>query len=134
MKKISQIILKIFIIILLMQYINTPISNASVWGEILDSSNDFLEEGKKESATIVNFDDQDIRNQVNNIYTILFSLGVALTVVYGAFLGIKFMVGSIEEQAKIKESLIPYVIACIVIFGAFGIWKIIISLMSNILN
>lgn len=38
------------------------------------------------------------------------------------------MLGSIEEKANIKESLIPFVIGCIVVFGAFGIWRIFVSL------
>ena len=42
------------------------------------------------------------------------------------------MVGSVEEQAKIKETLIPYVIGCVIIFGAFGIWKLLVTLLSSI--
>ena len=42
------------------------------------------------------------------------------------------MLGSIEEKANIKESLIPFVIGCIVVFGAFGIWRIFVSLGSKL--
>lgn len=42
------------------------------------------------------------------------------------------MLGGIEEQAKIKETLIPYIVGCIVIFGAFGIWKLAVSIMTEV--
>ena len=42
------------------------------------------------------------------------------------------MLGSMEEKAQIKEALIPFVIGCIVAFGAFGIWKIFITIGNNL--
>ena len=52
--------------------------------------------------------------------------------IIGAILGIKIMWGSIEQQVKAKEMLIPYAIGCIVIFGAFGIWKLCINIFAKI--
>ena len=42
------------------------------------------------------------------------------------------MIGSIEEKAQVKESLIPFVIGCVVVFGAFGIWKMVTELVSMV--
>lgn len=42
------------------------------------------------------------------------------------------MVGSVEQKAKVKDSLLPYIIGCIVIFGAFGIWKIVLTILENV--
>ena len=42
------------------------------------------------------------------------------------------MLGSIEEKAQVKEALIPFIIGCIVVFGAFGIWKIVTQIGSMI--
>ena len=38
---------------------------------------------------------------------------------------------SVEEKANIKEVLVPYVVGCIVIFGAFAIWKLIVTILGN---
>ena len=46
-------------------------------------------------------------------------------------MGIKFMIGSVEEKAEIKAALVPFVIGCIVVFGAFGIWKIVVTIGNN---
>ena len=40
------------------------------------------------------------------------------------------MVGGAEEKANIKEVLVPYVVGCIVIFGAFAIWKLIVTILG----
>ena len=67
---------------------------------------------------------------MNDLYSIVFPLGVAVTVIVGVVLGIKFMLASAEDKAKVKESMVPYVVGCIVIYGAFAIWKISIQLFS----
>lgn len=124
-------IFKIIIIIMIFQFMFIPISNAGFWDDIKDSADSFVENGKNNaSETGVNQDDVD--DAIGKIYNILLALGVALSVIVGAALGIKFMMGSIEEQAKVKEMLMPYATGCIVTFGAFGIWKLVIELLGNI--
>ena len=59
-------------------------------------------------------------------------LGIIIAILVGMFLGIKYMMGSIEEKAELKETLIAYVVGCIVIFGAFGIWKLVAELFSEV--
>ena len=68
----------------------------------------------------------------DNIYNVLSTLGIVLSVIVGGILGIQIMWGSIEQQVKAKEMLMPYVIGCIVIFGAFGIWKLAVTIFSQI--
>lgn len=48
--------------------------------------------------------------------------------VVGIIIGIQFMVASAEDKAKVKETLVPYIVGCIVIFGAFTIWSIAVNL------
>ena len=130
MKKISKIAIKIIMILLVVQLIYMPVSQASFWGEIFDAGDNFLNEGKNASSNIIA--DNSVNTEFNRIYNVLFGIGVALTVIIGAILGIKFMIGTVEEQAKVKEMLMPYIIGCIIIFGAFGIWKLAINIFSNI--
>ena len=131
MKYLLQIAIKIFIILFITIFFSyTPVVNASYWGDIFDSGKQFIEEGKEKSENVI--DERQLQQEVNKIYNILFSLGVVLSVIVGAILGIKFMFGSIEQQVKVKEVLLPYVLACIIIFGAFGIWKIVIEIASQV--
>ena len=128
MKKISQLIL-IIIIVVVVQIISAPICCASAWGDIFEQGDKFIEDGKP-GAEIIN--GAAIKMEFNKIYNILFTLGVVLTVLIGAILGIKFIFGSVEGQAKVKEMLFPYIVGCIVIFGAFGIWKLVVTLLAKI--
>ena len=59
-------------------------------------------------------------------------IGIVLSVIIGGILGIQIMWGSIEQQVKAKEMLMPYVAGCVVIFGAFGIWKICVTIFSQL--
>ena len=66
------------------------------------------------------------------MYNTLLTLGVIVTIAVGGVMGINFMLASAEEKAKLKESMVPYVVGSILIFGAFGIWKMFINIFSQI--
>lgn len=76
-------------------------------------------------------DATQIEDVSNGIYNFLLAIGTGVAVIVGAFLGIKYMTAGIEEKVKVKETLIPYLISCVVLFGAFGIWKIAISIAKT---
>ena len=58
--------------------------------------------------------------------------GLVLAVIIGIILGIQFMTGSVEQKAKVKDALVPYIAGCIIIFGAFGIWKLVVTILRGI--
>ena len=127
---IASYAIKILVIISIVQFIFTPKSEATIsLGNIFETGDQFLEDGKNQD---INIDTKDVQDEVSSIYNILLILGTALIVIIGAILGITFMVSSVEEQAKIKELLVPYVIGCVVIFGAFGIWKLVVGILAGI--
>ena len=77
-------------------------------------------------------DTEKLNSASSTIYNILLVIGICVAVVMTSILGIKFMLGSIEEKAQVKEALIPFIVGCIVVFGAFGIWKIVTEIGSTI--
>lgn len=134
MVKNIELIIKIITFMTIILIMLTPISNASTMDmdSIMQDGDSFLDDGKKTGSNLI--DQSQLKANINDVYNIIFTIGVALSVVIGAVLGIKFMMGSVEEQAKVKETLLPYAIGCIVVFGAFGIWKLIITMGGNIFN
>ena len=68
----------------------------------------------------------------DTLYNILFTIGVVVAAIFGIIIGIQFVTGSVEQKAKVKETLIPYFVGCFVIFGAFGIWKLVITILRVI--
>lgn len=127
--RLINIILKLIIIALLIVLITPNVSFAVSLTDILHSGQNFIDEGKSQNSVI---DSVQLKNSSNSIYNILLVIGVILSVLVGAMLGIKIMWGSIEQQTKAKEALMPYVIGCVLIFGAFGIWKLAVTIFSQI--
>ena len=63
----------------------------------------------------------------------MLAIGITVTVIWGLVIAIKLMMSSVEEKAEYKKLLWPYLIGCIVIFGSFIIWKIVIIIMSGVM-
>lgn len=99
------------------QTIDQTIQGAKNFISNADTSNTINAKGLKEGVDI--------------IYNIFLACGMVVAVAGGVALGIKFMTGSISSKAEVKESLTPYIIGCIIIFGAYAIWKIVITFMQN---
>ena len=45
-------------------------------------------------------------------------------------LGVKYMLGSVEEKAEYKKSLFPYMIGAVFVFGASTIAGIVYSMVK----
>lgn len=59
-------------------------------------------------------------------------IGVVIAIAGIIILGIKYMIGSVEQKAEYKKTLIPYLIGCIFIFAISQIISLIYSLASQI--
>lgn len=124
--------LKLLIILMLsIMIINIamPVQAISIDDIWIQGSN-FLNEGKKNSNGT--FNGKKMKDATDTLYSLFFGAGVAIAVIVGAYLGVKFMTEGVEGKAKIKEALIPFVIGCMIIFGGFSIWKIAMNLFSDI--
>lgn len=103
-------------------------SSESSLSDVISGGDSFIQAGKGGSAQI---DKGSLKNASSSIYNILLICGMIVAVLIGSIMGIKFMIGSVEEKAEIKAALVPFAIGCIVVFGAFGIWKIVVTIGNN---
>lgn len=69
--------------------------------------------------------------KVNNIVGYLKVIGVSASVIGLIIIGIKYMMGSIEEKAEYKKTLIPYVVGCLLVFTVSILPDIIYKVMTN---
>lgn len=60
------------------------------------------------------------------------TVGVVVAVVTTIALGIKYMVGSVEERAEYKKTMMPMFIGMMLLFGVSWIVKLIYNIMSNV--
>lgn len=130
MKKKMKLILYFFISLTILFSLN-PISYAanSTMGGIITSADDFLNNGDINQTPIT---DASIRETSNLIYNVLLTIGIIVAIIWGLIIAMQFITGAVEEKAKIKEALVPYIVGCIIIFGAFGIWKLALIVLRPI--
>ena len=74
----------------------------------------------------------DITKVGNKIMGILQVVGVLIAVIILMVLGIKYMMGSAEEKAEYKKTMIPYIVGAILIFAAATIANAIYNFVSKI--
>lgn len=98
--------------------------------DIIGGAEGFIQTGEANANDKIGEDDLKVLS--NTIYNILLVVGIVAAVIVGLIMGIKFMLGSLEEKAEIKTMIIPYIIGCIVVFGAFAIWKIVVDILQSV--
>ena len=75
---------------------------------------------------------EEIGNIGGKIMGIIQTVGVVVAVVILMVLGVKYMMGSAEEKAEYKKTMIPYVIGAVLIFGASSIANMIFKFASAV--
>lgn len=105
------------------------VTNNGPLDDIIQKGNDFLDAADENTNTI---DEGDLQELSGFISGVLLSIAIGVTIISGVILGIKFVTQSIEDKAKIKESMVPWVIGILVSFGAFTIWEIAVNVFQNL--
>ncbi len=68
----------------------------------------------------------------NQLIQIISTIGSVASVIVLVIIGIKYMMGSAEEKAEYKKTLMPYVIGAALVFAASAIAGIIFGFTQNI--
>ena len=64
-------------------------------------------------------------SKAGTILGVVRSIGAVVSVIGIAVLGIKYMLGSIEERANYKETMLPFIIGIVILVNITGIVSII---------
>ena len=123
--KFKQLMSIIFFIFLLQLVFIPSMSNAQNIGDVVTEGDNWLNNAK------VLVDQSKLKESQSFIYNALLVVGIIITVFWGGYIGIKFMYASAEDKADIKQTMIPYVVGCIVIYGGFAIWKLVITILDS---
>ncbi len=68
----------------------------------------------------------------NSIVGILQTVGIVLSVVVLIVLGIKYMMGSAEEKAEYKKTMMPYLVGAALIFAASALAQVVYQFFMGI--
>ena len=73
-----------------------------------------------------------IQNLGNKVMGIIQVIGTIVSVVILIVLGIKYMMGSAEEKAEYKKTMIPYIVGAVLIFAGTSLVRVIYSLSTSV--
>jgi len=126
MKRINKIM---FILLIFVTVISSMPLYSNALGDIIVDGKDFLKQG---TQNVIAPKENQIKAIANTVSNILLSIAAGVTLISSVIMGINFAIQSVEEKAKIKESMIPWIIGIFISFGAYGIWKITMSVFYQI--
>ena len=104
MKKVIKVLSVVLLVMMLVSTLSTVVMATTPAG-LQDVQGDKINTSK-------------INQAGRNIVSILQAVGVVLSVVVLIVIGIKYMMGSAEEKAEYKKTLMPYIIGAALIFAA----------------
>lgn len=125
MKSIKILIMCFCIILLSTQ-------NVYALGDILNMGEEWVNLGLNEAEKGKTMNTDALKIAMDSLYNLLLALATAAAVIVGAIMGIQFMTAGIDKKVQVKESLFPYMISCIVVFGSLGIWRLAVVIMNQI--
>ncbi len=135
----SKLMVKCIITILLtvsimFSYSEITFASTSI-GDVVEGAHGFEDAGESLDSNTVSgsmtVDDSGIQEVSGVMYNAFLIVGIVVAVIVGLIIGIKFMTGNAQEQAKVKETIIPYIAGCIIIFGAYTIWRIVVTVLNT---
>lgn len=127
MKKYKKLLINIMVIFIILFNLFIPNAYAGPLQDIMNRAEGFVNNGEN-GGNVINND--ALKEGSNTLYNVLLVIGIAVTFIWGIVLGIQFITGSLGEKADVKKNLIVYLIGCIIIFGAFGIWRLLLQLLQ----
>ena len=127
MKKYKKLLINIMVIFIILFNLFIPNAYAGPLQDIMNRAEGFVNNGEN-GGNVIN--DDALKEGSNTLYNVLLVIGIAVAFIWGIVLGIQFVTGILGEKADVKKNLIVYVIGCIIIFGAFGIWRLLLQLLQ----
>lgn len=123
--------MKIIKILTISLFIITILStNIYALSEIVDIGEGWEDTGKEHANTTMNT--TVLMETSSQLYDMFMTVALVVAIFVGAFLGIKYMSAGVSEKVQVKETLFPYIVSCIVVFGSLGIWKLGVIILGAI--
>ena len=131
MKLITKLILITIISSLLI--FNIPLySKAALSLDDVMSAGDSFLEADSEDVVAGTPSEDELKNISNTVSGVLLTIALGVTLISAVMMGINFTIQSVEDKAKIKESMLPWIIGIFISFGAYGIWRITMSIFYKL--
>ena len=75
---------------------------------------------------------EKLKSKAEIILGVIQTIGTVISVIILMVIGIKYMLGSVEEKSEYKQTLFPYLIGAALIFSGSTVPQIIYQISKNI--
>jgi len=89
--------------------------------DIFGTGKEFINKGQLEEK----INSSQAESDLSFVANILFSAGFLTLVITGMIMGVKYMISGADERANMKQRLVWWVIAAVLIFGTISIYNIV---------
>lgn len=127
MKIFKKIGVVLFIFILCISCMNCYV-NADGRTDITQPAEGFISKG---SGLAEGVGAQGLLDGVQTIASILVTVGIFVVAIAAIILGIQYMTSPPSKQAALRGQMIGLLVSAVVIFGAYGIWKIAVGIAET---
>lgn len=101
-------------------------ASAKTFKEIISESSKFVSPSGTPPITV-----QSAATDLQPLTNILFTIATTVLVIVGLVLGIKYMMSEPNDKSKIKEKLIWYFIAIILVYAGVAIAQLVANFITN---
>ena len=98
--------------------------------DIFSAGKGFIDKGSQGAPISTD----DAINEFVPVGITLVGIATIVLVVVGLIMGVKYMIAGANEKAQLKQKLIYYVISVVLVYGATGIFALVIQVFNNILD
>ena len=119
-KMISMLIIATLIIFMACSTISRAFNPGDIISNVGTAANNAAEQVGEAS--------QGFTAKAGNVVALIRNIAVIASVILISFLGIKYMLGSVEEKAEYKKSFIPLIVGAIVVVAATSRASLIFSI------
>ncbi|CCY99217.1 unknown [Clostridium sp. CAG:793] len=127
----KRLLTTIMVGILLISQLIVPITSYGLsFGGMKGDADNFINKGTNGQKITL----QEAITKLVPIGNVLVLIATIVLVVVGMIMGLKYMIGGTDQKANMKEKLIWYIISIALVYGAVGIFTIVVNIMNNILS
>ena len=130
MKNLYKIFFTTIILFVLIFATNNVYASGFSFDDIKGDAENFINNGNGNGKIKMD----EVNGLVESLANILTTIGVVVVLGGLLIIGIKYMLATPEEAAKLKTKLVGLAIAGVVIIGAYGIWTLAYNILNGMTN
>ena len=131
MNDIFRINIKMFLIIIIFLILFCAFGTCFSYAEDMNIKGQFNTNDWNPTGSTVK-EEQKLKDIGNKIIGTIQVVGSIVSVIAIMIIGIRYMAGSVEEKAQYKETLGPYFIGAVLVFGITTVLKIVYDIAQSL--